>query len=70
MEATEKRRRILVVDDEPQNIKMMREILKSDYTVMAATSGAQKIATTKSAAMRTFPSPVRAPAATPAALSM
>ena len=40
------------------------------YVGTAATSGAQKIAATKSAAISTLPSPVRAPAATPAALSI
>lgn len=31
--------RILVVDDEPGNIAILREILKSRYTVLAATTG-------------------------------
>ena len=46
---TEKRKRILVVDDEPQNITVMREILKSDYTVMAATDGARALSLAQSA---------------------
>jgi CheY-like chemotaxis protein len=33
------RKRVLVVDDEPQNILIVREILKADYTVIAATEG-------------------------------
>jgi putative two-component system response regulator len=33
------KKRILVVDDEPQNITVMNEILKSGYTVIAATDG-------------------------------
>ena len=40
------------------------------YVGTAATSGAQKIAVTNSAAIKTFPRPVLAPAATPAALSI
>ena len=39
MPGTIMKKRILVVDDEPQNITVMREILKSDYTVIAATDG-------------------------------
>ncbi len=31
--------RILVVDDEPSNIAILREILKSRYTVLVATTG-------------------------------
>jgi CheY-like chemotaxis protein len=33
------KKRVLVVDDEPQNILIVREILKADYTVIAATEG-------------------------------
>jgi DNA-binding response OmpR family regulator len=33
------KKRILVVDDEPQNIVILREILKSEYAVLAATDG-------------------------------
>src|SRR5208282_3723945 len=40
------------------------------YDGIAATIGAQNIATTNNAAIARLPSPVRAPAATPAALSM
>jgi putative two-component system response regulator len=47
VEAT-KRKRILVVDDEPQNIIVMREILKSDYTVIAATDGAKALSLAQS----------------------
>ncbi len=44
-----KRKRILVVDDEPQNIVVMREILKADYTVIAATDGAKALSLAQSA---------------------
>lgn len=47
VEATRKKR-ILVVDDEPQNIIVMREILKSDYTVIAATDGAKALSLAQS----------------------
>ncbi len=43
-----KKKRILVVDDEPQNIIVMREILKSDYTVIAATDGVQALSLAQS----------------------
>jgi CheY-like chemotaxis protein len=43
------RKRILVVDDEPENIAVMREILKSDYTVIAATNAERALALTRSA---------------------
>lgn len=33
------RARILIVDDEPSNIAILREILKRRYTVLAATTG-------------------------------
>jgi putative two-component system response regulator len=47
VEAT-KKKRILVVDDEPQNIIIMREILKSDYTVIAATEGMKALSLAQS----------------------
>ncbi len=47
-QATSKKR-ILVVDDEPQNIIVLREILKSDYTVIAATDGAKALSLAQSA---------------------
>src|SRR5574340_1120876 len=37
MESTKKR--ILIVDDEPSNVAILREILRSHYTVLAATNG-------------------------------
>jgi putative two-component system response regulator len=37
------RKRILVVDDEPGNIDIMTEILKSDYTVLAARDGVEAL---------------------------
>ncbi len=43
------KKRILVVDDEPQNITIMREILKTEYTVIAATDGARALALAQSA---------------------
>ncbi|MGA2639550.1 MAG: response regulator [Spirochaetia bacterium] len=49
MTGTGTRKRILVVDDEPQNITIMREILKSDYTVIAATDGARALSLAQSA---------------------
>ena len=44
-----KKKRILVVDDEPQNIVVMREILKTGYTVIAATDGAKALSLAQSA---------------------
>lgn len=44
-----KKKRILVVDDEPQNIIVMREILKAGYTVIAATDGAKALSLAQSA---------------------
>lgn len=35
--------RILVVDDQPENIRLLLEILKDDYAVVAATSGLKAI---------------------------
>jgi CheY-like chemotaxis protein len=43
------KKRILVVDDEPMNITILREILKSDYTVVAATDGERALAFASSA---------------------
>ena len=43
------RKRILVVDDEPQNIMVMRETLKMTYTVIAATDGERALALAQSA---------------------
>ncbi len=31
--------KILVVDDQPENLRLLVEILKSDYAIIAATSG-------------------------------
>jgi CheY-like chemotaxis protein len=44
-----RKKRILVVDDEPQNIIVMREILKSHYTVIAATDGVRALSLAQSA---------------------
>ncbi len=46
---TSGKKRILVVDDEPQNIVVMREILKSDYTIIAATDGMKALSLVQSA---------------------
>jgi len=35
----EKRQTLLIVDDEPTNIRVLRELLKADYTVLAAANG-------------------------------
>jgi putative two-component system response regulator len=43
------KKRILVVDDEPQNIRILREILKASYLVLAATDGTQALALAKTA---------------------
>ncbi len=39
MNAKSPKARVLIVDDEPSNITILREILKSHYTVLAATTG-------------------------------
>ena len=42
------RKTILVVDDEPQNIRILREILKGEYRVVAATDGAMALSLAES----------------------
>ena len=44
MEGKSLKARILVVDDDPNNIEILREILKSQYTVFSATSGQNAVA--------------------------
>lgn len=44
MEGKSLKARILVVDDDPNNIEILREILKSRYTVLSATSGQNAVA--------------------------
>ncbi len=44
MEGKSQKARILVVDDDPKNIEILREILKSQYTVLSATSGQKAVA--------------------------
>jgi putative two-component system response regulator len=44
MEGKTPKARILIVDDDPGNIAILREILKEQYTVLAATSGKNAIA--------------------------
>jgi len=39
MESKPPKARILIVDDEPDNLTILREILKSRYTVLAASTG-------------------------------
>ncbi len=43
MESKTPRMRVLVVDDEPDNIAILREILKSRYTVLVATTGQKAV---------------------------
>ena len=40
---SEKRHRILIVDDVPQNISILTEILKNDFVLSAATNGAKAL---------------------------
>lgn len=42
------KKRILVVDDEPQNIAILREILKAEYTVLAALDGLKALSLARS----------------------
>lgn len=42
-ELSDKRWRILVVDDEPNNLQLLRQILKNKYNISLATSGSQAI---------------------------
>ena len=44
MESKGPKARILVVDDEANNITILREILKSQYTVLSATTGQNAVA--------------------------
>jgi len=43
MEKMGNNKTILVVDDMPENITVLREILKSEYSVVAATNGSKAI---------------------------
>jgi putative two-component system response regulator len=43
MEGKTLKPRILIVDDDPENISILREILKREYIVLAATSGQSAI---------------------------
>ena len=38
------KQKILIVDDVPENIQVLMEILKDDYTIVAATSGEKALA--------------------------
>jgi phosphoserine phosphatase RsbU/P len=39
MNATDERKLVLIVDDAPANLQMMRSILKDDFKIRVATSG-------------------------------
>lgn len=39
MNATDSRTRILIVDDQPENIRMLMEVLKDEYATIPATNG-------------------------------
>ena len=41
--ATENKSRVLIVDDEPGNIKILSNVLAGDYALSVATSGAQAL---------------------------
>lgn len=43
MESKSPKARVLIVDDEPINITLLREVLKSRYSVLAATTGQQAV---------------------------
>ena len=49
MAETTEKQKVLIVDDVPQNITVLNEILRSTYSVSAATSGAKALAITRSA---------------------
>jgi CheY-like chemotaxis protein len=43
MTATDEKKLVLVVDDAPANLQMMRSILKDDFKIRVATSGAKAL---------------------------
>ena len=43
MESKSQKSRVLIVDDEPLNIALLREILKSRYVVLAAATGQEAV---------------------------
>ena len=45
---TEQKQRVLVIDDQPQNITVLNEILKSEYAISASTNGAKALSIAKS----------------------
>ncbi len=49
MTTTQPKKRVLVVDDEPQNVDIVRTILKASFQVLAATDGARAVALAQSA---------------------
>ena len=46
--ATNSKSRLLIVDDEPPNIRILSNILAEDYALSAATDGEQALALAKS----------------------
>ncbi len=44
MESTDKRPKILIVDDQPENIRMLMELLKDEYATIPATNGTAALA--------------------------
>ncbi len=46
--ATDRKSRLLIVDDEPANIRILSNILAEDYALSAATDGKQALALAKS----------------------
>lgn len=43
MNATDEKRLVLIVDDAPTNLQMVRSILKDDFKIRVATSGAKAL---------------------------
>jgi sigma-B regulation protein RsbU (phosphoserine phosphatase) len=43
MNATDGKKLVLIVDDAPANLQMMRSILKDDFKIRVATSGAKAL---------------------------
>ena len=43
MNATDEKKLVLIVDDAPANLQMMRSILKDDFKIRVATSGAKAL---------------------------
>jgi CheY-like chemotaxis protein len=43
MNVTDEKKLVLIVDDAPANLQMMRSILKDDFKIRVATSGAKAL---------------------------